>query len=848
PVTISANPLSAVTVNVSVGGGSTASSPSDYQLLTSSLTFNPSPAPTTQNITVRVFGDAIGELNETVILSLSIGSGPATLGSITNHTLTINNDDPLTFYSCASGLTNAPIWSINDPTCSTPLTTAVFSPLNDFVIQSGHTVEMASSPLAMKSLEIKNGGKLWRNSSLSGNMRYVSIYDYLNNEGTFGNSTSSFDAIGINAEGANVTIYGGGTWNFGRIRKNGITPPTTNLTISDCEMNLYFPGTAIYNDPTNSTLNITINPGATVNVIEGNVAIDGTTGLSGGESFGSITVNGILNLDKNNVSGRGKFFGMTNNTGTGICNLTINSGGKVIVDEFDFNNNVPGAGTQFSLTLNGGQLEIREALNLIGGNFSATPDVILLSPDQNKAAIIDNFTSGYTGAFSGTAVFQRGYNSSSIFNQRYFSSPVNNLPISSFAPPLGTNGVAVTPTADCDETQTESNSNYGNVFEYNESLVTNCYLQAWVVRSSGNAENGRGYSVVKPGSGFFSVIGTPNLNTTYTLTGLGNSNWQKPTKQNTAPNATISGWHLLGNPYPANIDPDNPNPAEFGNIFKVLDAANGIYVDRTFSGSDRLSPFQGFFVYKNNNGATADFTFNASNRTRTATQFYKNDPLKQLQIKISNGQYYDECFVNIVPGATPSFDLQYDGIKWFSSPVIPAVYTQYQTERFSTNTIGSIEETPVVPLNFRVPENKTYTVELAGIQNLSGVSKVLIEDKLSNKTYEFAQDGQFTFSAQKGDVTDRFNIRFVAATVSGMDQAKDNIHLFVSNKAMHVDLGANNNIGNVEIFNALGAKVASFNINNSFERIDLSAIGNGTFVAYVNNGKNTLTRKFVIAE
>lgn len=850
PVTISANPSSAVTLSVNIGGSSTATSGVDFALLTTSLTFNPSPAPTTQNVTVRVFGDATSELDETVVLILSISTGPATLGSITTHTLTINNDDPITYYSCASGLTNAAIWSLNDPSCAVT-TTAVFSSSNNFVIQSGHTVELQSSPLSMKSLEIQSGGKFWRNSSLSGNMRYLNIYDYIYNEGTFGNNAASFDAIGINVEGASVSIYGGGTWNFGRIRKNTISPNTnSSLTISDGTFNLYFPGTAIYNDPTNSSLFINITGGTTVNVYEGNVSIDGTNGLSSSEAFGGITVNGTLNIDKNNIAGRGKFLGTCNNTTLGTCSLTINNGGTVILDEFDFNNAVAGANTQFSLNLNGGKLLIREALNLIGGTFTGTDKVGFLSTSASKCAIIDDFSSGFTGTYSGNGLFQRAYNSSNIFNQLYFSSPVNSANITDFAPAKGANGVAVTPKPDCDENEIKSGSNYGNVFEYNESLVNNCYLEAWVVRSSGTAQNGKGYSVVQDGSGQLELVGSPNLAASYTINNLGNSNWNLPTKQNSDPNATVSGWHLLGNPYPSNLDPVNPNASEFGGIFKVLDAAIAQYVDKTFASADLLAPFQGFFVYKTNNGGTANFTINGgANRSRTATQFYKGtDPLKQLKIKVVGNGNTDECYLNIIPGATSSFDLEYDGYKWFSSSTLPALFTSYNDELFSTNTIGSINENPVVPLNFKVPVTNVYQIEISGIENLPNVAKVIIEDKVLNKTYEFASDGNFIFNATKGDAINRFNIRFEEATVSGINEVTDNLKLFVSNKTLNVDLGATNNSGSIEVFNTLGAKVASFNTNSSFAQFDVSTIGTGTFIAKLKSGNSSSTKKFVIAE
>lgn len=850
PVTITATSCgpvpSSVTVNLSFAG--TAAIGTDYSVASSTITINS--GDTTGSTSLTNIDDLVYEGDETIIISIaSVSGGGAVIGTPSSTTYTIVENEDVTYYSCASGLTNAAIWSL-DPGCPTS-GTAVFSSDNRFVIQSGHTVELQSSPLSMKSLDIQNGAKFWRNSNLSGNMRYINIYDYVNNEGTFGNDTASFDAIGINVEGSNVSIYGGGAWNFGRIRKNSISPNSnSSLTISDGTFNLYFPGTAIYNNPTNSSLFINIASGSTVNVFEGNVSIDGTNGLSASESFGGITVDGTLNLDKNNVAGRGKFLGMCNNATLGTCSLTINSGGNVILDEFDFNNAVSGATTQFSLNLNGGKLLIREALNLIGGNFSGTDKVGFLSTSANKCAIIDDFSPGYTGTYSGTGLFQRAYNASNIFNQLYFSSPVNNANITDFAPAKGTNGVAVTPKPDCDENEIQGGSNYGNVFEYDENLVNNCYLEAWVVRSSGTAQNGKGYSVVKNGSGQLELVGSPNLDASYTINNLGNKGWSLPTKQNTAPNATVGGWHLLGNPYPSNLDPVNPDASEFGGIFKVLDAVNAQYVDKTFASADLLAPFQGFFVYKDNNGSTANFTINGgTNRSRTATQFYKgNDPLKQLKLKVVGNGNTDECYLNIIPGASSSFDLPFDGYKWFSSSSLPALFTSYNDELFSTNTIGSIDENPVVPLNFKVPATDVYQIEVSGVENLPNIAKVLIEDKMLNKTYEFTSDGFFIFNATNGDATHRFNIRFEAATVSGLNDATDRLKLFVSNKTLNVDLGANNNSGSIELFNTLGAKVAAFNPNTSYAQFDLSNLGSGAFIAKLKSGSSTITKKFVMTE
>ncbi len=100
PVTISTS--GTATVDYSVTGGTATGSGTDYTLASGTLTFTESGS-TTQNITITVNDDALYELDETIILTLSNASG-ANLGTNTIHTYTITNEDgmPTVAFSATS--------------------------------------------------------------------------------------------------------------------------------------------------------------------------------------------------------------------------------------------------------------------------------------------------------------------------------------------------------------------------------------------------------------------------------------------------------------------------------------------------------------------------------------------------------------------------------------------------------------------------------------------------------------------------------------------------------------------------------------------------------------------------
>ena len=80
-----------VTVNYAATGG-TATSPDDYSISGTSLTFNP--GETSKNVPITVVDDTLDEPSETVIVTLS-GPTNATLGTNTTHTYTIlDNEGP----------------------------------------------------------------------------------------------------------------------------------------------------------------------------------------------------------------------------------------------------------------------------------------------------------------------------------------------------------------------------------------------------------------------------------------------------------------------------------------------------------------------------------------------------------------------------------------------------------------------------------------------------------------------------------------------------------------------------------------------------------------------------------
>ncbi|MBK8399215.1 MAG: Ig-like domain-containing protein [Leptospiraceae bacterium] len=90
PVSLSAAYGTTVTVDYAVTGGTATAA--DFTLANGTLTFTT--GVTSQNIALTINNDALDEINETIIITISNPSS-ATLGGNTNHTYLITDDDPI---------------------------------------------------------------------------------------------------------------------------------------------------------------------------------------------------------------------------------------------------------------------------------------------------------------------------------------------------------------------------------------------------------------------------------------------------------------------------------------------------------------------------------------------------------------------------------------------------------------------------------------------------------------------------------------------------------------------------------------------------------------------------------
>ncbi len=558
-------------------------------------------------------------------------------------------------------------------------------------------------------------------------------------------------AVGISAgtlltwTGASSTAWGlAGNWSPAQI-------PAANNDV-------LIPGAPI-NQPTVSDAqqarNITLGSGAILNLASG-----GT--LTGG---GSFTSNGAT------VTGAGTGTLMLAGTGaqtiggTGTLtfpNLTVSSGGTGATAALDVR-------VVRLLTLNA---------NLsIGGTGALT---LLSSAAGGQGQVINNGTAAVSGAATVQVRINPSFNAG--LGYRHVSSPV----VATTVEDLATTGYTpkVNSAYNAIPTPALTAAQFPNIFGYDETRGGAALTAFSLGYFSPNTLNdplvqGRGYSAYMTGGvvpDFVGILGNGTVGPlTLTRTGVGTGN----------PNNDKTGWHLLGNPYPAPLDWDLIPASEFQpggayqglsgsiSVFRSTGANSGQYLLRANNAGSlpngEVAVGQGFFT-RVVSGESASFSFlNAYRVSAYAnTPHYRAAadprPLLTLGLRAATASAVtDELTVYFQDGATAALDAPFDaprpGHNLGNVPTLSALTTDGAEVAVDGRPLTALAGT-TVELALALPTAGAHQLTAARLANLAGTPVALL-DRLTGTTYDLTTTPTVRFTAARaGDVTGRFALVF----------------------------------------------------------------------------------------
>ncbi len=304
-----------------------------------------------------------------------------------------------------------------------------------------------------------------------------------------------------------------------------------------------------------------------------------------------------------------------------------------------------------------------------------------------------------------------------------------------------------------------------------------------------------------------------------------------------------SGYHFLGNPYPAalNWDAGSWSRSNLDGSVYIYDGAAGNYKSWNGSagslGDGIIGVGQGFFVKANTSGASLTIPVDATAHNSKAV--YKNEMENLLNIAVRNTQNNtnDETVIHFRSDANEGFDNQMDAYKITGSVIAPQLYTFAGESHISINTRPFTEE---MALNFETGRSGSFVLEIPAF---SMNYEVTLEDKLTGETIELSDQASYSFTASDNDVAERFILHFKDAT-SVEDVFTGQMQVYSRDQQIIVD-NATGASAEATLFTVHGQKLGTFTIENGINKITAPKAA-AVYLIQINSGSKTSTQKVFI--
>lgn len=344
---------------------------------------------------------------------------------------------------------------------------------------------------------------------------------------------------------------------------------------------------------------------------------------------------------------------------------------------------------------------------------------------------------------------------------------------------------------------------------------------------------GKGYSVKVPAANASLVFGgasqVPNNGTI-----------------NTALSNAGNGYNLIGNPYPSNIsltdfytvNNSNIEPTLWfwdnttGNVttqtgntsvnvgFATFNAQSGTWTEAPNTqsyGSAALNSLGSFakigqgFIVKSINAAPATFT-NAMRSSAASVTMNKNINTAEGKYWIKLTTSYGNTFTQAVTynqGASDSYDVYDSKAMGMGSD---AFYSLAGTEKLVIQGRAPFQINDVVLLGNKHFENGNFTISLSHKEGLFTNSQPIYLHDKQNGNYTNLQSGNYTFTANAGDFTNRFEIVYKLNVLSTNETKKAKFEVYRDGEDFVVR--NHTNIESVEVFDSAGRKIQQISPNS----------------------------------
>lgn len=324
-----------------------------------------------------------------------------------------------------------------------------------------------------------------------------------------------------------------------------------------------------------------------------------------------------------------------------------------------------------------------------------------------------------------------------------------------------------------------------------------------------------------------------------------------------------TGWNLLGNPYPSNIDWDLVSiPAGMESGISIWDSDGRKYFQYSKAGVGDIEARyvqvgQGYFVRAQTSGVS--FSLNDNTRTHAGNSGIDKN-IKSPSTNLDNTLVFevlkdgkgDKTFLNFKENAQWNYNLEMDVHKLFGYEYIPQVFSYFSLKENTLAAINSVpfpSDTDTIPIGFRVNANGLYDMNVYGLYSLPMFMQVYLYDRVNKDIYDLKADSVLQFFYTNEDPEHRFDLFFNDITgIESYDNSSDDIIIYSNKNLLFIQGTIDIGQSAISIFNMQGQKVAYSNNLHEYKDGKSLFVPEAYYLVLVNTAHHTYVEKVYIAK
>lgn len=344
------------------------------------------------------------------------------------------------------------------------------------------------------------------------------------------------------------------------------------------------------------------------------------------------------------------------------------------------------------------------------------------------------------------------------------------------------------------------------------------------------------------------------------------------------------GYNLVGNPYPSNLNlnelynhstniestflfwdnTSNIQQSQKGDLYEGYSYAK--YNAATGSGTGIPAPGngapasnnsktpnnilkvgQGFMVRAKGSGSSVAFKNTDRITSQTAAQFYgkAGDSLVDDRYFLEFVTPENLVFTNAVVYFENGKNYYAAEDSKFESSVSEGIFTQAEEEKVVINGRSSFLNTDVIKVGSRQFATGLYKIRLGAKEGIfANGQKIYLKD-IQTGIFTNLSEGNYTFAANAGESTGRFEIVYVPQQVLGTSvSAKENIKVYREGQDFVVQ-SSSKIIDEVEVFDVSGRLMQKVKANFTKVLIDGNALISGVYLLKIKRNNEIISKKIV---